>query len=68
MGLSQSQMARAIGVAHPVTISHWENGHRIPSGVTERFLRLLSSLSDAELNKFARRLEEMDRSEPRVKK
>ncbi len=68
VGWSQSEMARAIGLAHPVTISQWENDHKNPSGVTERFLRLLHSLSDSELQKLARRLEEMDRGEPRVKK
>jgi len=68
LGWSQSEMARAIGLAHPMTVSQWENNHSVPSGVTERFLRLLSSLSDSELQKIARRLEEMEREEPRVKK
>lgn len=46
-GLSQSDLARTLGVA-PTTVSRWEAGARTPRPVVAlRLLRLLDRLEDA---------------------
>ena len=42
--LSQSEMARAIGV-HWTTVAHWESGRRVPRGPTAaRYAEMLGQL------------------------
>lgn len=59
LGWSQSAMARAFGVANPVTISHWETGVSTPTSTAMRLLCLLDSVSDQEMRKIALRLEQI---------
>ncbi len=61
-------MARALGLAHAHTISHWENGFRIPKGVSDRFLSLLDELQNDELRKITKRLEKLGTEESRARK
>ena len=56
LGLTQAEMARAIG-SSTMVISHWENGFRVPQAITARFLSLLYSLSDSELARISKRLQ-----------
>lgn len=63
LGWSQSTLARALGIANSVTISHWETGVRVPTATAMRLLCLLSSLSDAELRKMASRLEQISQGQ-----
>ena len=59
IGWSQAAMARALGISNPVTISHWENGHRVPTATAMRLLFLLHTLSDTDLKKIVFRLEQI---------
>ena len=68
LGWGQVQMARALGVAQYVTISHWETGFREPKGITERFLCYLECLSEPELKKAARYLDALSKVEKHAKK
>lgn len=61
-------MAQALGLAHAHTISHWENGFRVPKGVSDRFLRLLDGLTTDELHRITKCLEKLGTKEPRVRK
>ena len=61
-------MAQALGLAHAHTISHWENGFRVPKGISERFLSLLDELSGDELRRVTRRLEKMGMEESDARK
>jgi DNA-binding transcriptional regulator YiaG len=63
VGWSQTEMARAIGASHGITISHWETGVRVPREITKRFLRLLSDLSDSELRRATKLLEKISDEE-----
>ena len=56
-------MAKAMGLADGHTISHWENGFRIPKGVSNRFLCFLDTLPKDELRKIAKRLEKLGTEE-----
>ena len=56
LGVTQAEMARAIGAAGKLAISHYENQARIPSGVVMRFMSYLMSLSDPELKRVTARL------------
>lgn len=40
LGLTQSEMARACNT-HPMTVSKWETGERIPRGQAERLIEVL---------------------------
>lgn len=68
IGWSQLQMAEALGLAHAHTISHWENGFRVPKGVSDRFLRLLDGLPADDLQRITKRLEKLGTEEPRARK
>lgn len=59
IGWTQKQMASALGIASNKTISHWENGNRIPTGVSERILKLLAALPKSDLEKVTMHLEKL---------
>ena len=59
VGWTQKQMAVSLGIADGHTISHWENGVRVPKGMSERILKLLSALPNNELRKITKRLEKL---------
>ena len=63
LGLTQAQMARIIG-SSTMVISHWENGFRVPQGITARFLALLYSLPDSDLKKVSKLLEKLSKEKP----
>ncbi len=45
-GLTQTELAKVLGVSGKVPISHYETGFRSPSSLTLAFLSLLNSLSE----------------------
>ncbi|MBI4924754.1 MAG: helix-turn-helix transcriptional regulator [Bdellovibrio sp.] len=59
LGWNQKQMAKAIGIADPNTISHWETGFRTPMGVSERLLLLLEKLRGKSLHQVIKQLEKI---------
>lgn len=61
-------MARALGLAHGQTVSHWEIGFRVPKGVSERFLQLLDALPTEDLQRITKRLEKLGAEELRARK
>jgi DNA-binding transcriptional regulator YiaG len=63
MKWTQAEMAFALGVSSRLTVSQWEIEVRTPGGPTMRFLRLLDSCSDSELQKIAKRLIQIAQSE-----
>jgi DNA-binding transcriptional regulator YiaG len=63
VGWTQIEMAKALGLASSLTVSHWETGTSTPTSVILRFLCLLDSLPDSELRKMTKRLEEIGRGE-----
>lgn len=63
MGFSQAEMAAALGVASRLTVSQWETGVSVPGGPAMRFLSLLDSLSNPELRKIIKQLENIMREE-----
>lgn len=63
---SQTTMARALGIANPMTISHWETGVRTPTATAMRLLCLLDSLSEPELRKISTRLEQIAQGQLRA--
>jgi DNA-binding transcriptional regulator YiaG len=62
-GISQAKFSRAIGVANPMTISHWETGIRTPQGPTQRFLTFLEKLPNADFKKATSLLKKLDEEE-----
>jgi DNA-binding transcriptional regulator YiaG len=50
-------MAKALGLANAMTVSHWETGFRKPTATALRILCLLASLPDSELKRIVVRLE-----------
>ncbi len=67
MKLTQADLARLLGVANSLTISHWETGVSMPKGAVMRFLCLLDALSDAELSKIIDRLKKLSQEESRLR-
>ncbi|MGE4232081.1 MAG: helix-turn-helix domain-containing protein [Bacteriovoracia bacterium] len=59
LGWKQKEMADALGIENPQTISHWEIGFRTPSGTAERLLLLLEKLRGKELQSITRHLEKI---------
>lgn len=39
LGLTQAQLAKAMGLRGPAAVSEWERGVRVPDGRSERLLR-----------------------------
>ena len=63
MGLSQSEMAAALGVASRLTLSQWETGVSVPGGLAMRFLSLLNRLSDSDLRRIMKHLDSITKIE-----
>lgn len=63
MGLSQSEMAAALGIASRLTLSQWETGVSVPGGPVMRFLTLLNRLSDSDLHRIMRHLDSITKTE-----
>lgn len=66
MNLTQAEMARLLGVANTLTISHWETGVSMPKGAVMRFLCLLDALSESELSKITAHLDNISKQEEKV--
>lgn len=53
-GVTQAQMAAAVGGIDESTVSRWENGNRRPRGATaERWLRVLDQLAGVDQQDIA---------------
>jgi transcriptional regulator with XRE-family HTH domain len=61
LGLSQEDLARALGAQGRLTVYRWEAESREPSETIRRLILLLNDLSEKEARRFLARLESYGR-------
>ena len=61
LGLSQEDLAQALGVQGRLTVYRWETGSRKPSEIIRRLILLLNDLPEREAKKLLHRIQEYER-------
>jgi DNA-binding transcriptional regulator YiaG len=61
LGLSQEDLAQALGVQGRLTVYRWETGTREPAEIIRRLILLLNDLPDREAKKLLHRIQEYER-------
>ncbi|MGE3263521.1 MAG: helix-turn-helix domain-containing protein [Bacteriovoracia bacterium] len=57
LGLSQEDLAKALGVQGRLTVYRWEAGARMPSETIRRLVLFLNSLPERDAKKFLAKLQ-----------
>lgn len=56
LGMSQTELSDALGLAGPNVISRWETGRRVPNEAVRRLINYLNDLPGAEAKQIVRKL------------
>ncbi len=56
LGLSQTELSEALGLAGPNVVSRWETGRRVPNEAVRRLICYLNDLPSPEARQIVRKL------------